>query len=179
MVESSTAEGLAPSFPAFVTRLRSLLLLSSLGCFGCPTGSELEDPNAYVSSAACDAHAIFERSCDGSACHETVNGSPPLGGVDLVRPGAENRLYNVPASYEPPAENCPSPPELLIDPAGTNISLLITKLTGNHACGNLMPVGPYQLSQPEIDCVTKWAERVIEENLPHENVGGSGGLDAP
>lgn len=142
----------------------------------CPQGGDLEDPERFLDPAgeACDAKPIFAASCAGSICHD---GDAPLGGVDLLAPGVEDRLLGVPASYANVSnpEDCPEQPELLIDPENPAQSLLLTKIHGTHQCGDGMPVpNPPGLAANDRDCIESWVQQVIA-NGPGSGSGGASG----
>lgn len=146
---------------------------------GCPEGADLANPDSFFAGASCDALPIFETSCDSSLCHETEDGLPPFGSIDLLAPGVANRLVGQPASYENVHDlaACPTgEPELLINSENPEQSLLLTKLTGQHACGDAMPIPnpPNALSDEDIDCVRRWIASAIE-NAPAEGPTTSGG----
>lgn len=153
----------------------SLLPLGLLAA-GCPSGGKLDNPDSYIGGGAegtaCDATPIFEEKCAGGLCHSTEDGMPPVGGTDLTSEGVGARVLNAPATYADVSdmENCPDPPELLIDPENPEQSLLLTKLLGTHSCGEAMPVPnpPSALDDDAIECIRSWIQGVIA-------TGGEGG----
>lgn len=153
-----------------------LLSLLGLWAVACPEGANLENAMKYHEARRgqeCDARPIFEERCSGAICHGENGEEGPAGGVDLVSPGVEDRVYNVAASYKNVSdpEACPSTPELLINPASPEASLMLTKLSGTHSCGDAMPIpNPPGLSSSEQECIRRWVLSVIE------NGGGNGGL---
>lgn len=156
----------SPLFPAGIM----LCVVSALTMTGCPTGAPLEgDPSG--DGPACDIQELFLR-CGSAGCHE---GSEPPGNIDLISPGVENRLLNVPAKYENvrDPENCPQEPELLLDPNDLEASLMLTKLNGSFACGDPMPQG-LPLKANEIDCVRQWLQGIVSGGNNSGSGGGSG-----
>lgn len=163
-----------------VAKTSTLSTVAALLVAGCPTGADLEDPDSFFADS-CDATPIFESSCGTNLCHETEDGLAPFGGVDLLAPGVEERLLNRPASYEnvhdPGA--CPrGQPELLIDTENPEESLLLTKLTGEHACGEAMPTPnpPNELSEQNIDCVRRWIADLVADAPPPTGLGTAGSV---
>lgn len=147
------------------------LALGACVVSGCPEGADLANPDSFFAGKSCDARPIFETSCNTNLCHETEDGLPPFGGIDLLAPGIAGRLLDQPASYENVHDlaACPtSASELLIDSENPEQSLLLTKLTGQHACGDAMPIPnpPNALSDEDIDCVRRWIASVIEGAPP-------------
>ncbi|MCH2111116.1 MAG: hypothetical protein MK135_17490 [Polyangiaceae bacterium] len=139
---------------------------------GCPRGAALDDPEQYVDGTNCDATPIFESSCQGSGCHgsvgDTEDSPAPAGGVNLFQPQLAARTVDIDAVY-PGLEGdpaCPTDmPEKLIDSGDVELSLMISKLNGQHACGSGMPIpiSVSQLSDDEIDCIRSYSLRLIEE----------------
>jgi hypothetical protein len=89
--------------------------------------------------------------------------------------GVEAQLVNVPANYRnvPDPDDCPNEPELLVDPAGVDSSLIIDKLLGTQTCGDEMPKFPYPewgtVDYPGaereelVDCIRDWVALLIED----------------
>lgn len=89
--------------------------------------------------------------------------------------GVDALLVNVPADYHNvlDSENCPSEPELLVDPSNVAESLLLKKLDARHTCGDEMPKFPYPewgtvaVPGPQredfVDCVREWATLLAED----------------
>jgi hypothetical protein len=145
---------------------------------GCPGGAALENAEEHLEvgpGEVCDAKPIFETKCGGGSCHSNkMDGSPPGGGVNLVDPGVEARLLNVPATY-PTLTGCPEPPELLVNSADVDSSLMWTKVSNTQACGDGMPY-PHSLSKlngPDMDCVYSWLQGLVAGGAP--GAGGTTG----
>lgn len=106
----------------------------------------------------CDVAAALSRRCGGIVCHGGV-AAPQL---ELIAPGAEQRLIDQPATYSgvapDDAPNCPMPPELLINTADPPASLMLKKLDGMQACGSPMPLSVLPGSTQDDDtCIREWA----------------------
>lgn len=156
-----------------------IFLFSLLGLWAvaCPEGATLDnaqDHHAARRGEGCDARPIFEERCSGGICHGENGAEGPAGGVDLVSPGVEGRLFGMAATYRN-VENmadCPTTPELLINPNNPEASLLLTKIFNTHSCGDGMPIpNPPGLPESEQECIRKWVFSVIENGDP-----GGGGL---
>jgi hypothetical protein len=90
----------------------------------------------------------------------------------------EGRLFGKAASYRNVQNmaDCPSTPELLINPGNPEASLLLTKIFNTHSCGDGMPIpNPPGLSASEQDCIRKWVFSVIENGAPGGGLGGASG----
>lgn len=153
----------------------ALAMMSPLALSGCPMGGELDRPGDFWGDDECDALPLFQQ-CSGGICH---SGDDPSGTVELLAPGVEDRLIGVPASYanvRGGADACPTDaPELLVDPEDIERSLMLTKLTGTHACGDRMPFPPTpSFSKDEIDCVRKWIHRIVEAKASGNDTGPGG-----
>ncbi len=157
----------------------ALMTIGALLMTGCPEGADLKDPNRFQEIGPCNAKPIFESACAGSICHGPAEAGEQLSGtVDLLSPAVEERLLNQPATYanveEDPAA-CPvDSPELYIDTNDIDRSLLLTKLTGGHACGARMPLGPFPLDASDINCIREWTQSVIDAAA----MSGTGGVAA-
>ncbi len=154
----------------------ALMTIGALLMTGCPEGADLKDPNRFAEAGPCNAKPIFESACAGSICHGPAEAGETLTGtVDLISPGVEQRLLNQRATYanvEEDPEACPTDsPELYIDSSDIERSLLLTKLTGGHACGARMPLGPFPLDASDINCIHEWTEAVIADAA----MSGTGG----
>jgi hypothetical protein len=119
--------------------------------------------------------------CGGGTCH--YDGADEFGSdlalwdrdAQQLSEGLASRLVNVPASYHNvlTPEDCPSEPELLIDPVNVEQSLLISKLNGTHACGDEMPKFPYpewgatnnpgDQREQLVECIRAWVLLVVED----------------
>lgn len=163
---------LAPALP---------LSLIGLCLVACPSGSALENQERFLGpGAACDAKPLFEQRCGSSLCHQEEDGDPPSGGIDLVSPGVEARIFGKEAlaySEVDDPENCPEQKELLLDPSDVERSLVLTKLTGAHACGDSMPIPnpPSALESNEIDCVRSWLSNILVNPPANAGTGGAPG----
>ncbi len=168
---------------------RILLLLACAPCFtACPSGAELEGAQnwAPTSTEFCDPTPIFETECAGGACHGSDRMMTPLGGVNLIAPGVNDRLIDQPAAYPTLNDpNCPTDaPELLVSSVEQSRSLLLTKLNGEHACGAAMPI-PREanyLSDDDIECITSYIKGLLEAQTSTDGNsapdGGNGGSSA-
>lgn len=118
-------------------------------------------------SGGCDPAAAIAKGCGTIACHGGV--MPPL--LELVAPGVEARIVNVPASYEGVQSGaCPMPPELIVNTADPMASLLVKKLDGTQTCGDQMPQVPILgFTDEEKACIRSWA-------LGLAMSGGGGGM---
>ncbi len=163
---------------SFVASLALLVVGSSL-LSGCPAGADLEDTGDTGGTGggvgpSCDVSVIFEESCSSSFCH---SGPTASGGVDLLSPGVEARVYNQPGTYPGSAASCaPAVPELLVDPTNIDASLIVTKITGQQLCGETMPAG-LLLPDDQIECIRNWVAGIIAN--PPAGTGtntGTGGL---
>lgn len=87
----------------------------------------------------------------------------------------ETRLVNVPATYHNVlhVEDCPTTPELLVDPANVEQSLLLRKLMNTQACGDEMPKSPYpewgtvnyagEKREEFVACLRQWTTLLAED----------------
>jgi hypothetical protein len=145
-------------------------------------GAELDQPERYdplitmpAGAAAatttggggptCDLDAAM-LTCQGVICHGSpgVASALTLGaGLDLFTADRDTALLNAPATYAGVAdpEMCPTSPELLIDAANPDASLLLTKLNNTYSCGASMPVTQVEkFTSVELECVTAWVHFV-------------------
>lgn len=159
---------------------KALLCPATLMCLfltGCPGGAELDNAEQIFESAvqddsggeACDATRVFVKSCGlGGGCHQSLDdGTPPLGGVDLVAPDVEARLVDVQATF-PNYPECAGTPALLIDSENLEESYLWKKVNNTHGeCGDGMPT-PYfnssRLSLTDIECLRSWIVGTVTTN---------------
>lgn len=149
--------------------LRSFVLVGGgLALTACPLGTELEDGDQQhdVRYSKVCAPAIFENNCSGIACHTPGKSGAAYGGIDLMSPGLPARLYNQPASYKNvvDASNCPTTPELLVDPSNPGASLLLKKVYGTgFACGTGMPdpIDLFGLAPEQLECLTDYVNAVV------------------
>jgi len=107
---------------------------------------------------------ILKANCSAASCHGTATMPPgdTGSGLDLFSPGVEGRAYNQPADYKnvKNPEACPTTPELLINPAGLDSSLMWMKITKTHACGDDMPQ-LVTFDETETACYKAWLESII------------------
>lgn len=150
------------SRPAPSLLLPSLCVATSLMVQGCPAGGTLENKDAHLADdGPCDPTPIFAR-CSDNFCHQTEDGMAPAGGVDFFAPGFGQAMLDMPATYPgvTDPDNCPSPPELILNSANLSESLLLKKVYHTHSCGAAMPAGP-SLPEIEIECLESWAASII------------------
>lgn len=104
------------------------------------------------------------KNCSASTCHGTPTAPPGETGsqLDLFSAGVEERVYNMPAGYKNVMnpEACPATPELLIDPAGLEASLMWKKITKTHSCGLDMPQ-LVTFDENETACYKGWLESIL------------------
>jgi len=102
---------------------------------------------------------VLAARCGDSVCHDAVE---PESNLDLVSPGIELRLKNVPAS------NCAG--RLRVDPAHPENSFLLEKLgRDDPECGDRMPLLAVPLSAPTLACVRDWVESLSEVDAGSQN----------
>ena len=102
---------------------------------------------AGTPAPACDARVdVFPLLCATSICHEGA-----LNGVDLIAPGVDERLLDVPAA----SISCGKSGLHLVDSRDPERSLLLLKLSETPPCGPAMPLGsgPSGLTKAQLDCV--------------------------
>lgn len=142
------------------SRRYALLVLLPLCLGGCPTGSQLEDPDAHLDAQACDVASIFAQSCAGVACHTPAGNGSAVGVIDLVTPGFEAALVDRPSDYSAVADAADCPPagsELIVNRTVPTSSLLLKKTNGTHLCGLPMPPPPYPaLSAGDLECIRQF-----------------------
>ena len=128
----------------------------------------------------CDLPTVISY-CGGATCHnddaEALGSSLALvsSTSQQMLADVESRLVDVPASYHnvlSPAL-CPSEPELLVDPAGVEQSLLLKKVLGTQTCGDEMPKFPYpewgstnnpgEQREAFVACIRAWVMLLIED----------------
>ena len=129
----------------------------------------------------CDLPAVIEY-CGGSTCHYDNAAPDVASGLVLWDRQAgrmvadiEARLVGVSAGYRnvPDFENCPPVPELLVDPADVERSLILAKLEARHQCGAEMPKFPYPewgtVANPGaqreafVRCIREWVALLVED----------------
>jgi len=149
------------------------LVLFPLWLQACPSGGRLTDVDEHLAAQTCDTPQIFQTSCSGVLCHTPGPSGNVTGVIDLVTPGFEAALIDKPSDYSAVDDDstCPAPgTELIVDTADPLASLLITKTTGDHACGLPMPPPEYdQISDADKDCIRSWTIELAE------SAGGVGG----
>lgn len=145
-----------------------------------PPDAGAPPPPAYE-RVGCDLPFVMSY-CGGATCHydtasQEVGSSLALWHreTESLLEDVETRLVNVPATYHnvQNSEDCPSEPELLIDPTDVEQSLVLKKLLGTHTCGDEMPRFPYpewgtvSVPGPQreqlVDCVREWLELVAAD----------------
>jgi hypothetical protein len=139
---------LAPSGVRSIVLAAMPLLLA-----GCP--GRLQDAERFGAECrqALDVPSeVLGARCGDSDCHDAVE---PEGSLDLVSPGLELRLRNVPAS------RCTG--RLRVDPAFPEDSFLLEKLgRDDPECGDRMPLLAGPLSAPTLACVRDWIKTLSE-----------------
>jgi hypothetical protein len=113
------------------------------------------------------------KGCGTIACHGGV--APPL--LELIAPGVEARLINVPATYEAAEGLCPPTAELLIDTADPMASLLVKKLDGTQTCGDPMPqLMIMGFTDADKACIRSWALELAMNGSGAGGTTGAGGM---
>jgi hypothetical protein len=130
-------------------------------------GSPATGGMASGGAPACDIPKILSLNCSATTCHGTATKPPTSSDLDLITAGIEGRIYNKPATYKgvdvSTAANpaaCPSPAQLLLDPAGLETSLMWMKVAKTHSCGDEMPNG-LTFDATETGCYKAWLEGII------------------
>jgi hypothetical protein len=111
---------------------------SSSGGGGEPTGNGSCPDDITVLFA----RPVAQGGCDGAACHSPMKQTP-----DLVSPGVEARLLDVPS-------RCMSIPYI-----SAGESFLEEKLEGDPRCGFAMPFGG-SMTPEDKQCVLEWIDEV-------------------
>ncbi|HTV18393.1 MAG TPA: hypothetical protein VMG12_06970, partial [Polyangiaceae bacterium] len=122
-------------------------------------GSGAEEPDAgnVVNEPPrnyCDAVSlVFTPTCGNGSCH--TNRGATIG--DFGAGAAEAAAYVGRGSVRNAACG------LIIDPIQPEQSLILTKVTGeypqNMGCGGRMPVGSFEVTDEQIDCIADWVEQ--------------------
>jgi hypothetical protein len=132
-------------------------------------------------SHECDLPFAIEY-CGGSTCHDV--GAQALGsGLELwnrqtiqMVDGIEARIVDLPATYNNvlSPETCPGEPELIVNTADLEASLILKKLMGTQTCGDEMPKFPYpewgatNNPGPQRDelvaCIRAWVTLLVEDS---------------
>jgi hypothetical protein len=106
-----------------------------------------EPPRAY-----CDAiEEVFRFKC-GPSCHQNVD----FKSGDFAVGPAEARDHVDRVSAR--GAQC----GLVIDSRNPQNSLILTKITGDYPpnnCGGAMPIGSFEITDGEIDCISDWLEQ--------------------
>jgi hypothetical protein len=114
---------------------------------GPDAGGGNEPPRVY-----CDAVAdVFRYKC-GPSCHQNVN----FDSGDFAIGPDEARAYIDRVSAK--GERC----GVYINSSEPQDSLILTKITGDFPtpnCGAQMPVGSFEITDEEIDCISDWLEQ--------------------
>jgi hypothetical protein len=102
----------------------------------------------------CDAVTeVFQVTCGGGSCH--TNRGAVFGDFGVGQ--AEAASYVSRGSVRDPTCG------LIIDPREPEDSLILTKVTGEYPstgnCGGPMPVGSYEITDEQIDCIADWVEQ--------------------
>jgi len=130
----------------------------------------------------CDLPAVIEY-CGGASCHYD-NAAPELASslalwdraAGQMPADVHTRLVGVPATYRNVTnpELCPTEPELLINPAAIEQSLVLRKLAGMQQCGAEMPKFPYPewgtvanpgpMREAWVQCIRDWVALLVEDS---------------
>jgi len=115
---------------------------------GCP--GSLSDPDAFVDGGVeiKDAETILAESCGTTGCHDD---SPQAReGLDLISPGVESRLVDVPAM----GSGCTN--RILVVAGDPDSSYLMDKISNTPGiCGTQMPVVGI-LPADEVEVLQQW-----------------------
>jgi hypothetical protein len=132
--------------------------------------SEDDEPSSSTSSTTtttpggCDVEALFVDSCGLAGCHSA---DEPAAGLDLVSPGVDGRVVEVPAA------TCA---RTLVVPGDIDLSFLYEKTAFfEPECGDFMPTGGVELLTPtKRACIQAWIEAMPSGC---ETCGGAGCVD--
>lgn len=135
----------------------------SAGSNGGRGGSGADEPDAGEVVAPtperhyCDAvRFVFQDTCGGGSCH--TNKGAVIGDFGV---GAEEA-----ASYVGRGSVRDADCGLIINPVEPQQSLILTKVTGGYPtdenCGGRMPIGSYEITDAQIDCISDWLEQFRE-----------------
>ncbi len=148
-------------------------LFVAFAVFGCSGETEsTAEPARPAEPAYCDAKPIFEGSCGyGTTCHKADDDEPDkliLGYVDLVSPGVEQRLIDMPPNFSTVDLNkdqCPTvDPPLLVDSRDPEQSLLLMTLEDRQPCGRKMPYSSVPgFNDSSIACIRDWVHGIVAE----------------
>lgn len=96
---------------------------------------------------------VFQPTCGNGSCH--TNRGATIG--DFGAGEAEAASYVGRGSVRDP--DC----GLIIDPVNPQESLILTKVIGGYPtdqnCGGRMPVGSFEITDEQIDCISDWVEQ--------------------
>ncbi len=117
----------------------------------CP--GTLEDPDLFTGDIDCASYSenLIRQTCATSNCHSTLDSK---GDLDLEAPSMASRIVNV----ESNSEECGPERVKLVDLANIDASLMMSKVDGSFACGDIMPLFDRQLAQFEIDCMRSYLQ---------------------
>jgi hypothetical protein len=110
-------------------------------------GDGNEPPRVY-----CDAVGEVLRFKCGPSCHQNVR----FKSGDFAVGPDEARAYIDRVSAK--NESC----GLIINSSEPQKSLIVTKITGDYPkpdCGGAMPIGSFEITDEEIDCISNWLEQ--------------------
>jgi hypothetical protein len=130
------------------------------GRSGAGGGSGDDEPDAGSAATPlpdhqyCDAvSTVFYPTCGSGSCH--TNRGATIG--DFGSGEAEAASYVGRGSVRD--ADC----GLIINPIDPQKSLILTKVTGdypqNQNCGGRMPVGSFEITDEQIDCISDWVEQ--------------------
>lgn len=129
----------------------------------------------------CDLPIVVDY-CGGTTCH--YEGAQDLGsGLGLwnretmqMADGIEARLLDLPATYNNvlSPETCPPVPELIVNTADLEQSLILKKLMGTQTCGDEMPKfpapewgatnNPGEQRSEFVACIRSWVTLLVQES---------------
>lgn len=124
---------------------------------GASAGSDEPDAGSAVSGPPrqyCDAVTeVFRPTCGNGSCH--TNRGATIGDFGVGQ--AEAAAYVGRGSVRD--ADC----GLIINPIEPQDSLILTKVTGGYPadqnCGGRMPVGSFEVTDEQIDCISDWVEQ--------------------
>jgi hypothetical protein len=125
-------------------------------------GSDESDAGSVVTPQPprryCDAvTTVFKPTCGNGSCH--TNKGATIG--DFGAGQAEAAAYVGRGSVRD--ADC----GLIINPIDPQESLILTKVTGDYPaeenCGGIMPVGSFEVTDEQIECISDWVEQFRED----------------
>jgi hypothetical protein len=130
---------------------------SSGGSGGSGGGDEPDAGNVVTpprDGPYCDAVSrVFQPTCGNGSCHTNKNAT-----IGDFGAGPEEAAAYVGRGSVRDAD-C----GLIIDPVEPQESLILTKVTGDYPtdqnCGGRMPVGSFEVTDEQIDCISDWVEQ--------------------